>query len=235
MPAKLSTVCYVHESREHLTQDFTIKDITAVSRLDDQDPTKVLYLRIKAFIPSDNTFETQIEDFETGDIIFLKGKKHRDKEPREFWVEVFHDPNLRYLENKTNSINQTMRSTTVMLVGVIFYVPPVIDEVSQEETIPGKHALKLEDISLISNNRNNNSNQTLNVPWLNSQSSSRSSRTPRGATPRSPRRGRVTLAQMNPTRNQSLASALQANPIPSMNLNTDETTEMDPPQENQEE
>ncbi|EXX69473.1 uncharacterized protein OCT59_001646 [Rhizophagus irregularis] len=74
MPAKLSTVCYVHESREHLTQDFTIKDITAVSRLDDQDPTKVLYLRIKAFIPSDNTFETQIEDFETGDIIFLKGK-----------------------------------------------------------------------------------------------------------------------------------------------------------------
>ena len=93
-----------------------------------------------------------------------------DREPREFWIEVFHDPNLRYLANKTNSINQTMRSTTAMLVGVISYFPPVIDEVSQEETIPGKHVLKLEDISLISNNRNNNSNQTLNVPWLNSQS-----------------------------------------------------------------
>jgi hypothetical protein len=53
MPAKLSTIAYVHESTERLTQDFTIKEITAVSRLSDDEPTKVIYLKIKAFIPSD--------------------------------------------------------------------------------------------------------------------------------------------------------------------------------------
>ncbi|CAB5363604.1 unnamed protein product [Rhizophagus irregularis] len=36
----------------------------------------------------------------------------------EFWVEARHDPNNKYyLANKTNSINQNMRSTTAILVG----------------------------------------------------------------------------------------------------------------------
>src|SRR6185437_16049018 len=74
MPAKLSTICYVHESTERITQDFTVKQITGVSRLDDNDLTNVVYLRIKAFIPSDRTIETQIDDFENGDVVFLKGK-----------------------------------------------------------------------------------------------------------------------------------------------------------------
>ena len=74
MPAKLSTIYYVHESTERITQDFTVKQITGVSRLDDNDPTNVVYLRIKAFIPSDRSIETQIDDFENGDVIFLKGK-----------------------------------------------------------------------------------------------------------------------------------------------------------------
>uniref|UniRef100_U9SR51 Uncharacterized protein n=1 Tax=Rhizophagus irregularis (strain DAOM 181602 / DAOM 197198 / MUCL 43194) TaxID=747089 RepID=U9SR51_RHIID len=34
----------------------------------------------------------------------------------EFWVEARHDPNNRYLANKTNSINQNMRSTTAILM-----------------------------------------------------------------------------------------------------------------------
>ena len=33
-----------------------------------------------------------------------------EKEPREFWVDTIHDPNFRYLSNKVNAINQTMRS-----------------------------------------------------------------------------------------------------------------------------
>ncbi|CAG8774152.1 7392_t:CDS:1, partial [Rhizophagus irregularis] len=33
----------------------------------------------------------------------------------EFWVEARHDPNNRYLANKTNSINQNIRSTTATL------------------------------------------------------------------------------------------------------------------------
>ncbi|GES94180.1 hypothetical protein GLOIN_2v1586720 [Rhizophagus clarus] len=74
MPAKISTICYVHESTERLTQDFTVKELNSVCRLDDDDPTKVLYLKIKAFIPSDKTIETQVEEFETGDVVFVKGK-----------------------------------------------------------------------------------------------------------------------------------------------------------------
>ncbi|PKY58370.1 hypothetical protein RhiirA4_480227 [Rhizophagus irregularis] len=64
MPAKLSTVCYVHECTERLTQEYTVKEVTAVVRLDDADPTKVVYLKVKIFIPSDQNISTQIEDFE---------------------------------------------------------------------------------------------------------------------------------------------------------------------------
>ena len=46
-----------------------------------------------------------------------------DRELREFWVEVYHNPNVRYLANKTNLINQMMKLTTAMIVGVITYVP----------------------------------------------------------------------------------------------------------------
>jgi len=45
-----------------------------VSRLSDDDPTKVIYLRIKSFIPSNRDIEIQIEEFDKGDVIFLRGK-----------------------------------------------------------------------------------------------------------------------------------------------------------------
>lgn len=145
----------------------------------------------------------------------------REREPREFWVEVIHDPNIRYLSNKTNSINQNMRSTTAIIVGLIKYDPLVIDDTTQEEVAAGKHVVKLEDISLVSTNRNNTNGQSLHLPWMNAQSSgegsrTRTNRTPRGATPRTSRRGRMTLAQMSQPRNQNLPSALEANPIPNM-------------------
>src|SRR6266513_5617769 len=74
MLAKLSIIAYVHEVTQHHTQDFTMKEITAVSRLSEDDPTKVSYLKIKAFIPLDREIETQIEDFNAEDVIFLRGK-----------------------------------------------------------------------------------------------------------------------------------------------------------------
>lgn len=154
-----------------------------------------------------------------------------EREPREFWIQVTHDPNLRYLANKTNSINQSMRSTTAIIMGTISYQPPVADQTTQEEISPEKHIVKLEDISLVSTNRNSGSSgqQALNVPWLNTQSGTsrgRANRTARGATPRTSRRGRstTTLAQMNLPRNQGLLSALEANPIPNMNITTTTTT-----------
>ncbi|PKK61121.1 hypothetical protein RhiirC2_792288 [Rhizophagus irregularis] len=90
MPAKLNTICYVHNIAERLTQDFTVKEITGITRTKDDDPTK--------------------------DVIDEESLGNRKL--TEFWVEARHDPNNKYyLANKTNSINQNMRSTTAILVG----------------------------------------------------------------------------------------------------------------------
>jgi hypothetical protein len=40
MPAKITAICFVHKTNERLTQEYTIKKITAVSILDADDPTK---------------------------------------------------------------------------------------------------------------------------------------------------------------------------------------------------
>src|SRR4051812_26637362 len=74
MPAKLTTITYVHNVTERLATDYTIKEVTGVTRLDDNDPTKVTYLKIKAFIPINREIETHIEDFEIGQVVHLRGK-----------------------------------------------------------------------------------------------------------------------------------------------------------------
>jgi hypothetical protein len=51
-----------------------IKTITRISRLDDDDSSKVIYLNIKAFIHVNREVETHIENFENGQVIFLRGK-----------------------------------------------------------------------------------------------------------------------------------------------------------------
>jgi hypothetical protein len=103
-----------------------------------------------------------------------------EREQREFWLEVRHDPNHRYLSNKTNSINQNMRSTTAVLSGIISYEPPIVDPITAEETTPEKHILSLDDVSLISLNRNSgNTSQSLNLPWLNQGGSNNANRSSR--------------------------------------------------------
>ncbi|POG65500.1 hypothetical protein GLOIN_2v1665772, partial [Rhizophagus irregularis DAOM 181602=DAOM 197198] len=107
-----------------------------------------------------------------------------NREPKDFWLEMRHNSNINYLANKTNSINQTMRSTMAILSGLLYYQESIIDTSTTEDS--------------------------RNTP-----------RTPRGSTPHS-KRGRVTLSQLSPTRktrSQSLASALQENPLPTMTKN----------------
>ena len=74
MPAKLHTICYVHDCNERNTKEFIIKEITAISKLNDIDPVEIIYLRIKVFIPLNQEIETNIENFEIGQVILLKGK-----------------------------------------------------------------------------------------------------------------------------------------------------------------
>ncbi|RHZ74374.1 hypothetical protein Glove_225g2 [Diversispora epigaea] len=120
-----------------------------------------------------------------------------DLEPKNFWLEVKHKANNRYLINKTSSINQNSRSTTAILIGIIKNVPS-----------PFKFVLDLEDISLIYNNNYNNqtnNNQTINAPWLNPR---QPNCVARGASPRTTRR-RLT---------NTLTTALNSNPLPNMNV-----------------
>ncbi|GET53931.1 hypothetical protein GLOIN_2v1586720 [Rhizophagus irregularis DAOM 181602=DAOM 197198] len=242
MPAKLSTICYIHDSTQRSTKEYSIKEITGISRLSDEDPTKIIYLKIKAFVPLDKEIDTQIEEFENGQVIYLRGKfiacngwytvnatsilpmpsldfdmmpavginimvtglttqtvknvgdesvldfhveeNLGNREPKDFWLEMRHNSNINYLANKTNSINQTMRSTMAILSGLLYYQESIIDTSTTEDS--------------------------RNTP-----------RTPRGSTPRL-KRGRVTLSQLSSTRktrSQSLASALQENPLPTMTQN----------------
>ena len=74
MPAKLTTICYVHKCTQRSAKEFSIKEITGILRLSDEDPSKIIYLKIKAFIPLDKNIETHIEEFEAGQVISLRGK-----------------------------------------------------------------------------------------------------------------------------------------------------------------
>ncbi|CAG8772627.1 16357_t:CDS:1, partial [Gigaspora margarita] len=150
---------------------------------------------------------------------FYVEERISEKEPTDFWVEVRHRVNNTYLANRTNSINQKICSTIALLIGTMNYLRPTSD--SNE----GKHILTLEEIFLLStyvNNKNTN-NQAINVPWLSQGNSSTHAlnwinRTPREATPRTPRKDCTTLAQMGLTTSPSPSSILQTtlntNPIP---------------------
>ncbi|CAG8843331.1 35541_t:CDS:2, partial [Gigaspora margarita] len=53
---------------------FTVKEITCIVRLSNNDPTKIIYLKVKAFVPLNDTCNHYIESFSPGDVVFLKEK-----------------------------------------------------------------------------------------------------------------------------------------------------------------
>ncbi|CAG8453223.1 15685_t:CDS:2 [Funneliformis caledonium] len=74
MPSKLETICYIYEYSERMTKDYTLNEMTAVTKMDKKDPKIIAYLRVKAFIFLDDLAEYNIHPFETGDIVYLKEK-----------------------------------------------------------------------------------------------------------------------------------------------------------------
>ncbi|RIB16959.1 hypothetical protein C2G38_2188615 [Gigaspora rosea] len=210
MPAKLSTICYIHSCTECIVREFIIKEATGIVRLQDDDPTKIIYLNVKAFLSVNEPTNNLIEPFETGDVEYLKGKFIRNnnyystvkeiegnlilefhvderignKEASNFTVEAKHSSNNKYLSNKTTSINQNARVTTVVLVGTIYYQ-------FENNVFSGKHIVILEDLSIIISNHE----------FLNTQ----------------PRLFLASLSNMNATSTQqNLSAALGKNPIPNM-------------------
>ncbi|CAG8828801.1 21619_t:CDS:2, partial [Gigaspora margarita] len=151
----------------------------------------------------------KVTDLEFDDMSAI-GKRIGEKEPTNFWVKVRHKINNTYLTNRTNAINQKIRSTTALLVGTMNYLRPTSN--SNE----GKHILVLEEILLFStyvNNKNTN-NQEINIPWLFQD--------------------RTILSQMGPTTLPSpssiLQTALNSNPIP---LSTEQSGQETQDQNNQ--
>ena len=67
-------MCYVHDCSEKVTPDFIIREITAISKVSTTDPTKIIYLRVKAFVPTNSEVDTNIEEVESGDVIHLVEK-----------------------------------------------------------------------------------------------------------------------------------------------------------------
>ncbi|CAB5200351.1 unnamed protein product [Rhizophagus irregularis] len=60
--------------------EYNIKEITGISRLSDEDPTKIIYLKIKVFVPLNKEIETQIKEFENGQMnaTFIKPMANLD-------------------------------------------------------------------------------------------------------------------------------------------------------------
>ncbi|CAG8586474.1 hypothetical protein C2G38_2237987 [Gigaspora rosea] len=58
----------------HITREFTLKQITAIAKVEDDDPTNIVFLKTKVFIPIDETVQHYIEPFEVGDVIYLSEK-----------------------------------------------------------------------------------------------------------------------------------------------------------------
>ncbi|UZO09164.1 uncharacterized protein OCT59_029401 [Rhizophagus irregularis] len=79
MPANLSTMCYIYDSTQR-PAEYNIKEITGISRLSDEDPTKIIYLKIKVFVPLNKEIETQIKEFENGQMnaTFIKPMANLD-------------------------------------------------------------------------------------------------------------------------------------------------------------
>ncbi|KAF0419876.1 hypothetical protein F8M41_007122 [Gigaspora margarita] len=74
MPAKILTLCYIHDCSDRIAQNFFLKEITAIVKSESNDPTKILFLKIKAFIPVDKDVEHYIDPFEIGDITAISIK-----------------------------------------------------------------------------------------------------------------------------------------------------------------
>ncbi|CAG8674606.1 20840_t:CDS:2 [Dentiscutata erythropus] len=81
MLAKLTTICYIHNCTERLTQEFTVKKVTGIV----------------------SATSIKVLDLDYEDMPALE-EKVGDREPSNFWAEAKHDANNKYLSNKTSTI-----------------------------------------------------------------------------------------------------------------------------------
>ncbi|CAG8835302.1 26826_t:CDS:2, partial [Gigaspora margarita] len=71
---KLSTICCVHDCTVRITREFTLKQLTVIAIVENNDPTIIIFLKSKVFVPIDETVQHYIEPFEIDNDIYLSGK-----------------------------------------------------------------------------------------------------------------------------------------------------------------
>ncbi|CAG8807546.1 20954_t:CDS:2 [Gigaspora margarita] len=252
MPTKVSTLCYIYDCSKCITKEFIVKEVIVIVKTNDNDSTKIIFLKIKIFLPIDKNAVSAISvkitdlDFDcmpaTGINVIITDlttqtvknvdgqsvlnfyikKKIGKREPSDFWIEVRHSANNKYLSNRMNSVNQNGHSTNALLVGTINYHEPIINNTTNNEITPGKHILTLENMTIImANYTTTNNTQTINILWLlqsnNFIHASIAIRSTQQTTQKASQRKCTTLSRMGATatqRSQSLQEALEANKIP---------------------
>src|SRR4051794_27642592 len=75
-------------------------EITAIVKMSQEDPTMISYLRVKAFIPLNPSIKHQIDQVETGDVVYLKGKFIGCQN----WYSVCFSPFFPFLNQKKKLI-----------------------------------------------------------------------------------------------------------------------------------
>ncbi|CAG8509846.1 17760_t:CDS:2 [Dentiscutata erythropus] len=146
------------------------------------------------------TTQTIKTEEENAVLNFYIKKRFGEKDLSNFWVEVKHKANNNYLANRTNAINQKIWSTTTLLVGTMNYHPSI------PNSSEGKHVLTLEDISLLSSNLSNTSSnsQHINIPGC-------------------PKEIALHMGPTTIPTSNNLQAALDANPMPNMAKQNNET------------
>ncbi|KAF0433535.1 hypothetical protein F8M41_005050 [Gigaspora margarita] len=224
MPAKLTTICYVHSCTERITQEYIVKDITSIVKLKNDEPSNIIYLNIKAFIPLNDPSNNFIKAFQTGDVIYLK----KNLLPV---IAITCATSIKVLEfdfedMSALGINMTIVGITTQIVQntsndltLKFYIEEKVSNRKPSNFwVETKH------------NTNNNYHQ---IPGYQQGCK------PCGAISKALKKNHTTLSNMNPTstsQTQSLLSALKTNPIPNMSdqQSSTQTHENETSQDNQE-
>ncbi|GES91887.1 ATP-dependent DNA helicase Pif1-like [Rhizophagus clarus] len=139
--------CYVHSLIQKSTKEYSIKEITRIVRQNDKDSSKIIYLKIKAFVLLDKKIEIHIKKFE------------REVNLLVVMVCIWHK---HYVIGQTIQAVKNVDGKSVLDFLVKENLGEkelkdfqIIINTNAEETVPGKYILKLDDISLISGNRPN--------------------------------------------------------------------------------
>ncbi|CAG8840744.1 32900_t:CDS:2, partial [Gigaspora margarita] len=209
-----------------IAREYIIKKVTRIVRLQDDEPTKVIYLNVKAFLAINELTNDLIELFEIGDVVYLKRKFIGNNNYYLVSATLIKMLNFDFNTMPALGINSVIVEVTTQTVKEIednlileFHVEERIDNLDKSKRMTNDSGS--EDLSIITLNCKFLNTQTLTIPWLSQMTipgySQRTNRQPREAIPQPSKNKNALLSNMNAMLvQQNLLVALGKNPIPNM-------------------